>query len=375
MKKMNHYIYYHYLTNYKTLQNFSLNMQGICNICSEKTNVIICKICQKNACGNCLIKFTTDNKFINRNCLCGEKYMVDDLYKSFGDSFMKDTYINTIVQMKIKTFEDSLEILESYMITDGKYKKAHEELRNLQDKSIKYLTSSNDAKLNKVLMKIKTKQKEIQELQDNNMKNLDIFDNNFEDFKSFYEEDENLDDKFAIVKDVIMKYRGKLKKCDFADDVKSMIDDNLLSIGNSFFKIYKIQEACGDFRRNKELNRYRTKTSLLRQAIDCKIKKNISDEQFFKIVKNAEIISERVDMVVEYAKYNWHNIENVRIKAMKVFQEAKSFDFEEEDDKIKKIISDISDASDGTVIMNKMKERFNLTDEDLLEYWTTSISK
>lgn len=207
------------------------------------------------------------------------------------------------------------------------------------------------------------------------MKILDIFDNSLEDFKTFYEEDENLDDKFTTVKNVIMKYRGKLKKCDFADDVKSMIDDNLLSIGNSFFKIYKIQEACGDFRRNKELNRFRTKTSLLRQAIDCKIKKNISEKQFFKIVKNSEINSEKIDMVVEYAHYNWHNIENVRIKAMKVFQEAKSFDFEEEDDKIKKIISDISDASDGTVIMNRMKERFNLTDEDLLEYWSTSLPK
>jgi hypothetical protein len=301
--------------------------------------------------------------------------MVDDLYKSFGDSYMKDTYINTIVQMKIKTFEDSLEILESYMINDEKYKTAHEKLRNLQDKSFQYIYSSNYAKLNKVLMKIKTVQKEIQELQDNGLKILDIFDNSLEDFKTFYEEDENLDDKFTTVKNVIMKYRGKLKKCDFADDVKSMIDDNLLSIGNSFFKIYKIQEACGDFRRNKELNRFRTKTSLLRQAIDCKIKKNISEKQFFKIVKNSEINSEKIDMVVEYAHYNWHNIENVRIKAMKVFQEAKSFDFEEEDDKIKKIISDISDASDGTVIMNRMKERFNLTDEDLLEYWSTSLPK
>jgi len=299
--------------------------------------------------------------------------MVDDLYDSFGESFMKNTYINTIVQMKIKTFEDSLEILENYMITDEKYKMAHEKVRNLQDKSILYLALSNDAKLNKILMKIKTKQKEIRQLQDINMKNLDKFEKNHEEFKSFYEDDETIDDKFTIVKGVIMNYRNKLKKCDFADDVKSMIDDNLLSIGDSFFKIYKIQEACGDFRRIKELNRYRTKTSLLRQAIDCKIKKKISDEKFVKMVKDSEIISERIDMVVEYAKYNWNNIENIRIKATKVLQEATSFDFEEENDKIKKIISDISDASEGSIIMNKMKKRFNMTDEDIIDYWKLSI--
>ena len=170
-----------------------------------------------------------------------------------------------------------------------------------------------------------------------------------------------------------MKYRTKLYDCDFADDVKSTIDDNILSIGDSFFQIYKRQEACGNFRRNKELNRYREKTSLLRQAIDCKIKKIISEDNFVKIVKDSEIISEKVDTVLEYARHNWHNIENIRIKAMKVFQEAMSFDFEEENNAIKKIVSEIADPADGKVVMKKMKKRFNMTEEEIIDYWTTSI--
>lgn len=348
-------------------------MHGICTICAKDTSVIVCKACQKKACGDCLIKFTSDNTFINRNCLCGEKYMVDDLYDSLGKSFMKNTYINTMVQMKIKKFEDSFDVLENYMITDEKYKIANEKLRHLQLKSTQYLSAPDDKKLNKVLMKIEGKQRVIKEYHDINMKNLDIFDNSVEEFESFFENDENLDDRYTAVKNIIMKYRVKLYDCDFADDVKSTIDDNLLSIGDSFFKIYKIQEACGDSRRNKELNRYRTKTSLLRQAIDCKIKKIISDDKFIKIVKDSEMISERVDTVLEYIRYNWHNVENIRIKAMKVFREAKSFDFEEENNAIKKIVSEIADSTEGTVVMKKMKKRFEMTEEEITDYWTISF--
>jgi len=348
-------------------------MSSVCTICAKDTNVIICKSCQKNACGDCLIQFTSDNKFINRNCLCGEKYMVDDLYNSFNDSFM-NTYINTIVEMKIKKFEDSFDILENYMKTDEKYKTANEEFRNLKLKFAKNAAdAANHSKLNKILIKIKEKQTEIKECRDNNSKNLDIFDNSIEEFKSFYEDDENLDNKYKTVMNTIMRYRNKLQNCDFTDDVKSVIDDNLLSIRESFIKIHKIQEACGDFRRNKELNRYRTKTNLLRQAIDCKIKKKISDEKFVKIVKDSQITADKVDMVIEYVRYNWHNIENVRIKAMKVFHEARSLDFEEENNAIKKIVNTIVDSTDGTVIMNKMTKRFNMTEEEIIDYWTMSI--
>jgi hypothetical protein len=178
--------------------------------------------------------------------------------------------------------------------------------------------------------------------------------------------------KYTNVNNIIMKYRAKLQNCDFTDDVKSTIDNNLISIGDSFLKIYKIQEACGNFRRNKELNRYRTKTSLIRQAIGCKVKKTISDDKFFKIVKNSEIISERVDTVLEYVRYNWYNIEKIRIKATKVFQEAKSFDFEE-NNAIKKIVDEIADLEDGTDVMKKMKSRFSMTEEEIIDYWTTSI--
>ena len=348
-------------------------MHCVCTICAKNTNVIVCKACQNKACSDCLTKFTFDNKFINRNCLCGEKYMVDDLYDSFGDTFMKKSYINTMVHMKIKKFEDSFDVLENYMKTDEKYKTANEELRNLYLKSNRYLSTSNDAKLNKVLMKIKEKRAEIKKYHDDNTKNLDIFDNSLEDFKSFYEDDENLDERYTTVKDMIMKYRVKLYDRNFTDNVKSTINDNLLSIADSFFTIYKIQEACGDFRRNKELNRYRTKTSLLRQAIDCKIKKIITDKKFVKIVKDSEIISERVDTVLEYVRYNWHNVENIRIKAMKVFLEAKSFDFEEENNAIKKIVSEIADSTEGTVVMKKMKKRFEMTEEEITDYWTPSI--
>jgi hypothetical protein len=112
---------------------------------------------------------------------------------------------------------------------------------------------------------------------------------------------------------------------------------------------------------------------LIRQAIDCKIKKIISDDKFAKIVKNSEIISERVDTVLEYVRYNWQNIENIRIKATKVFQEAKSFNFEEENNAIKKIVDEIVDLADGTDVMKKMKTRFNMTEEEIVDYWTTSI--
>jgi len=348
-------------------------MKGICTICSNHTNVIICKACQKNACDNCLIKFTSDNKFINRNCLCGKRYKVDDLYKSFSKSFMNDTYINTMVQIKIKKFEDSYDVLENYMKTDEKYMTANKELSNLQLKSLKYLSKSDNTKLDEILMKMEKKQSEIKKYHDDNMKNLDIFDNSLDEFKSFYEDDENLYNKYTTVKNTIMRYRNKLHDVDFTDDVKSMIDDNLLSIGELFFKIYKIQEACGDFRRNKELNRYRTKTKLIRQAIDCIIKKTISDDEFVEIVKESEIASEKVDMVLEFARYNWNNIENVRIKAMKVFHEARSIDFKEEKSVIKKIVDTIVDSTEGTVAMNKMKKRFNMTEEEIIEYWTISI--
>ena len=350
-------------------------MHGICTICAKDTSMIVCKACQKKACGDCLIKFTSDNTFINRNCLCGEKYMVDDLYDSLGDSFMKDTYINTMVQMKIKKFEDSFDVLKDYMKTDEKYKTANEELRNLELQYLEYTLISDHKKLSKVLIKINKKEAEIKELRDHQHKNIGIFDNTLEDFESFFEDDENLDHRYTKVKEIIMEYRVKLYDCDFADDVKSTIDDNLLSIGDSFLKIYKIQEACGNFRRNKELNRYRTKTSLIRQAIACKIKKIISDDEFVKIVKDSEIISERVDTVLEYVRYNWNNIENIRIKAMKVFEGARSFDFEEENNAIKKIVGEITDSADGTVIMKKMKTRFNMTEEEVIEYWTTSQLK
>ena len=299
--------------------------------------------------------------------------MIDDLYDSLGDSFMKDTYINTIVQMKIKKFEDCFDVLENYMKTEEKYKTANEKLRNLQLKSIKYLSTPNDANLNNILIKIKRNETKIKEYRDHQMKTLNIFDNTAEEFESFFEADESLNDRYTKVKNIIMKYRTKLYDCDFADDVKSTIDDNILSIGDSFFQIYKRQEACGNFRRNKELNRYREKTSLLRQAIDCKIKKIISEDNFVKIVKDSEIISEKVDTVLEYARHNWHNIENIRIKAMKVFQEAMSFDFEEENNAIKKIVSEIADPADGKVVMKKMKKRFNMTEEEIIDYWTTSI--
>ena len=52
--------------------------------------------------------------------------MVDDLYDSFGDTFMKKSYINTMVHMKIKKFEDSFDVLENYMKTDEKYNTANE---------------------------------------------------------------------------------------------------------------------------------------------------------------------------------------------------------------------------------------------------------
>lgn len=348
-------------------------MYGACTICTKDSNVIICKACQKKACGECMIKFTSDNTFIHRKCLCGEKYTVDDLYDSLGDSFMRDSYINTMVQMKIKKFEDSFDILENYMKTDEKYKIANEELCNLQSQYFEYTFTSNHKKLKKVLIKINKKETEIKEYRDNNRKNLGIFDNTLEEFESFFEEDENLDHKYTNTNNTIMKYRARLQNCDFADNVKSTIDDNLLSISDSFLKIYKIQEACGNFRRNKELNRYRTKTSLIRLAIDCKVKKTISDDKFAKIVKNSEIISERVDTVLEYVRYNWQNIENIRIKATKVFQEAKSFNFEEENNAIKKIVDEIVDLADGTDVMKKMKTRFNMTEEEIVDYWTTSI--
>ena len=348
-------------------------MYGACTTCAKDSNVIICKACQKKACGACIIKFTSDNTFIHRKCLCGEKYTVDDLYDSLGDSFMRDSYINTMVQMKIKKFEDSFDILENYMKTDEKYKIANEELRNLQSQYFEYTFASNHKKLKKILVKINEKEAEIKKYCDNNRKNLGLFDNTLEEFESFFEEDENLDQKYTNVNNTIMKYRAKLHNCDFADDVKSTIDNNLISIGDSFLKIYKIQEACGNFRRNKELNRYRTKTSLIRLAIDCKVKKSISDDKFFKIVKDSEIISERVDTVLEYVRYNWYNIEKIRIKATKVFQEAKSFDFEEENNAIKKIVDEIADLEDGTDVMKKMKTRFSMTEEEIIDYWTTSI--
>lgn len=344
-------------------------MFGDCSVCKKNTTVIECKSCDKNACCNCLIKFTSDNKFINRNCLCGEKYMVDDLYDAFGQSFMKDTYINTIVNAKIKKFEESFKILERYMATDEKYKIANEELRNLQEKMMKKSSE-------KIMIKMNVKQMEIKQLYDDNFKILDLFDNTLDNFKSFYEDDANIEIKYSKINTIINKYRKKLKNVDFTADIKSIIDDNLAMINKSFYTIYNIQEACGDFRRYKELDRYRKKTNLIREAIECKVKKNISDEKFVKIVKDNEIISEKIDTVLEYSRHNWNIAENIRKKAFKTFQESKSLDFKEETNIIKNLVKEIENLTNCTndiVIMKKMKDRYKMTDDELIDYFTIPV--
>jgi hypothetical protein len=300
--------------------------------------------------------------------LCGEKYKIDDLYNVFGSSFMKDTYINTIVHAKIKNFEDSLEVLERYMVTDEKYKIANTELRILQEKMMKNPSE-------KIIIEMNEKQMEIKQYYEDNFKILDLFDNTLDDFKSFYEDDANIEIKYSKINTIINKYRKKLKKVDFTADIKSTIDENLAMINKSFYTIYNIQEVCGNFRRYKELDRYKTKTNLIREAIECKVKKNISDEDFVKIVKNHEIISEKIDTVLEYSRHNWYIVENIHAEAIKTFHESKSFDFKEETNIIKNLsikIENLTNCTNDIDIMKKMKDRYKMTDDELIDYFTIS---
>jgi len=36
-------------------------------------------------------------------------------------------------------------------------------------------------------------------------------------------------------------------------------------------------------------------------------------------------------------------------------------------------VDEIVDLADGTDVMKKMKTRFNMTEEEIVDYWTTSI--
>ena len=344
-------------------------MFGDCSVCKKNTTVIQCKSCDKNACRNCVAKFTSDNKFINRNCLCGEKYKVDDLYDAFGKSFMKNKYINTIVHAKIKNFEDSLEILDRYMVTDEKYNIANTEMRILQEKMMKKPSE-------KIIIEMNQKQMEIKKYYEDNFKILDLFDNTLDDFKSFYEDDANIEIQYSKINTIINKYRKKLKNVRFTADIKSIIDENLAMINKSFYMIYNIQEVCGNFRRYKELDRYRKKTNLIREAIECKVKKNISDEDFVKIVKDHEIISEKIDTVLEYSRHNWNIVDNIHAEAIKILQESKSFDFKEETKIIKNLtieLKNLTNCTNDIDIMKKMKDRYKMTDDELIDYFTIPV--
>jgi hypothetical protein len=299
--------------------------------------------------------------------------MVNDLYSSFNVSFMNETYMDTIVKMKNATFENSYDTLKNYMMIDEKYKTSNEKLQKLREKYYIYYLYNKNTKLDKLLVKIQAKEKEIKEYQEMNLVNLDKFDNTVEDFKAFYEKDEKLNENYEKIKTTIMKYREKLKKSNFQEDIQSKINKNLLSIDQSFYKIYKFQETCGDFRRCKELDRYRTKTAILRAAIDCKIKNTKSEEDFSKFLKDSEVVSARIDTVLEYSRINWQTIESIREKTTKIFEQATSFDFDPEQNAIRECLKDIPNKANDTVIQDKMKTRFNLTDEVLLEYWTISL--
>lgn len=69
-------------------------MQNICNICSKKTDIIVCKVCQKKVCDNC-VNVTTDNKFINSTCLCGKT-------KDNINTYISKIYIKKLVRFILK---------------------------------------------------------------------------------------------------------------------------------------------------------------------------------------------------------------------------------------------------------------------------------
>jgi hypothetical protein len=327
------------------------NMIGICNICLKTSSIISCNFCKINACSVCVIDFTREKKFMNRNCICGNGFTIDNLYTSFGKEFMRNEYIDTIVQNKFIHFSESSTILETFQKTDQKY----EEICKTPD-----LYKFDDVE------KYKQQMKELYQ----KFYNLD-------EMTSFYDIHSNLNDKHALMQNKIDIYLNNLdgSQChEIPRGIKKIIKNNLNRISKSFQKIYLMQKNCGTFRLNKEQNMYKFKTNMIGFAIMYVIEKKLSQDKFIKLLKNNEVISEKIDTVLEYVRQSWKDINYIRIKADHILNTSNSIDFLEDRIQIAHTYNQMKHLGNGSDVKATMKARFNMTDEELIEYWTIPLA-
>ena len=360
----------------------------MCDLCGKPNNILSCNSCDKKVCQDCIVEFTANYKFINRNCYnCKNIYRVNDMYNAFGNKFMNDTYTNLIIKNKIENFEKSIDILKDFDAIYESFQSLQTFLNKIDDKiSLINATNKNRDKqsIHKKIDKLKSSRQSVLkkiEVQREKSANIVLSFGEKDIFVQFLKCYENNDVHFQIIKTYISTNRKQLfaKSQRLSDNIFNNVEVELVSINNAFHKINRFVSSIGEFRRVKEILRKNIDTSLITSFINYKIKSIISEKEFHIIAHKSFIDSLKIDSVLDNTRISWGKIHTIQEKCCAILMNNhENLDVELRDwslnlGKINKLLTEFNCENiqkEDTITKNKMKKRFAMSDEDIIEYWT-----
>lgn len=357
---------------------------AICNYCDNDCKVLCCNNCKKNGCIQCIVKYTSDNKFIHRVCKCGSSFDTDMIYNAFDKDI--DIYIDTILTNKVNVFKESPMLLDEFITTYKKHnsdaKIVDDLLSNIQKEEENgfQLDKTKIGQMSDKLSDMNAIMKTFKSRFDNIFKTFhgptsSVVFNNYSDTYVHDKEvfiEELYQESFDILDKIFM---STLQSSVSSDKQKKRID-KLYKIRDNIIFIMKRQECLCNFKHYKEIKKCKLNVDIIKYSYNFFVNKSMTEKTFLRLLKITEIEAEKYDYVLASTYKTFSKVENIRLLIIDILRKIKENNhlIKNQDVKtIDNIVNEFKSIIPYSSNIETMMKRYNMTNDRAYFYWTMAI--